>query len=91
MSKFGNCGEYIRKPCVKCGRHRVEHWSKGFDICEKCGWCEQLNQYINDGDERYFDSCGECKHFDACSHELGWIEDTTVACGDFKPKDGKQE
>ena len=91
MSKYGNCGEYIRKPCEKCGRHRVEHWSKGFDICEKCGWCEQLNEYIDETDEGYFDSCGECKDFNVCSNQHSFITDSTVAGGCFKPKDGEQE
>lgn len=48
MLKVGECQGYIDEDCVSCGRHRVEHYSKGFDICEKCRWCKQLNRHILD-------------------------------------------
>lgn len=64
MSKFGECRGYTGKPCIKCGRYRVEHFStsyqyrpifpNGFDICEKCRWCPQLDNYVSD-DEFYED------------------------------------
>ena len=37
---------YISIDCPNCGRHRVEHWSCGKDICEKCLWCIQENDYF---------------------------------------------
>jgi len=52
MLKVGECQGYANEDCPNCGRHRVEHYSKGFDICEKCHWCVQLNRYISD-DEFY--------------------------------------
>ena len=55
MLKVGECQGYIDEDCVNCGRHRVEHYSKGFDICEKCRWCPQLNEYVSD-DEFYEDN-----------------------------------
>lgn len=54
MSKFGDYEGYTGKPCAECGRYRVEHFSKGFDICEKCRWCPQLDNYVLD-DEFYED------------------------------------
>lgn len=59
MSKFGRCQGYTGKPCSNCGRYRVERYLKGgisgFEICEKCHWCEQLNRYVSD-DEFYDDA-----------------------------------
>lgn len=52
--KLGELGEYegyIEEDCENCGRHRVEHFSGGFDICEKCNWCKQLKTYILETDE----------------------------------------
>jgi len=43
-----------------CGRYRVEHYSSGFEICEKCRWCEQFHKYIPD-DEFYGDDFEEVK------------------------------
>ena len=66
MSKFGRCQGYTGKPCSNCGRYRVEHFEEpyvapnepnfgnGYDICEKCSWCEQLGRYVTD-DEFYDD------------------------------------
>ena len=38
---------YINKDCPECGRHRVIHWGCGKDICEKCNWCIQDNEFYN--------------------------------------------
>lgn len=54
MSRFGEWQGYIGEPCKNCGRYRVEHYSSGFEICEKCRWCEQFHKYIPD-DEFYDD------------------------------------
>lgn len=53
MLKIGECQGYIDEDCSNCGRHRVEHYSKGFDICEKCRWCKQLDRHILD--EEFYD------------------------------------
>lgn len=43
---------YVNKDCPNCGRHRVEGWSSGIEICEKCNWCIQDNNYYTaDEDE----------------------------------------
>ena len=52
MSKFGECEGYTGDECENCGRVRVEHYSEGVDICEKCRWCKQLNKFVSD-DEFY--------------------------------------
>lgn len=52
MSKFGDCEGYISEKCEYCGRVRVEHYSNGVDICEKCRWCKQLQNFVTD-DELY--------------------------------------
>ena len=36
---------YLETKCPNCGRLRVEHWSNGKDICEKCLWCIQDEDY----------------------------------------------
>ena len=46
------CEGYISEECENCGRIRVEHYSSGHDICEKCRWCKQLKRYVLD-DELY--------------------------------------
>lgn len=43
--KYGRNNGYTGEACTNCGRVRVEHYSKGFDICEKCNWCVQENDY----------------------------------------------
>ena len=59
MSKFGKCEGYRNIPCPNCGRYRLEHYSKGFDICEKCDWCVQLGEYIDRYDADEFGEGGE--------------------------------
>lgn len=46
MSKFGEYEGYTGEECESCGRVRVEHYSEGFDICEKCRWCKQLQSFV---------------------------------------------
>lgn len=97
MGKFGKNGDYIGKPCEKCGRYRVEHFSKGFDICEKCQWCVQLGRYVSD-DEIYDDECCDCKDYETCPCGKIMREDGSSlsgmpegVCINFKPKGGDQE
>lgn len=44
--EMGECEGYTGEECPNCGRVRVEHWSGGKDICEKCHWCIQDNDYF---------------------------------------------
>lgn len=36
---------YTGESCPKCGRVRIEKWSDGLRICEKCGFCVEENSY----------------------------------------------
>ena len=45
-NSLGKNEGYIDRDCPKCGRHRVEHWSKGKSICEKCYWCIEEKRYM---------------------------------------------
>lgn len=48
-NELGYCKGYIADPCPKCGRVRVEAWSCGKHICEKCHWCiEDGTYYLED-------------------------------------------
>ena len=47
MQNLGKCLGYVAEPCPNCGRVRVEAYSGGKHICEKCSWCVE--------DEEYFD------------------------------------
>ena len=51
MSKLGNLLGYTGEQCPNCGRFRVEKWSCGKRICEKCLWCIEDNCYILDEDD----------------------------------------
>lgn len=55
MSRFGKCGEYRGFPCPNCGRYRLVHYSKGFDICEKCDWCVELGEYVDTSEPLNYD------------------------------------
>lgn len=50
--EMGEIVGYLDLACPNCGRHRVEHWSGGKDICEKCQWCIQDNGYF---ENEFFD------------------------------------
>lgn len=41
---------YVDMDCPKCGRHRVEVWSNGKHICEKCLWCIEDKEYYWEND-----------------------------------------
>ena len=45
-SKLGNLIGYTGEKCPNCGRVRVEKWSCGYRICEKCNWCIEREDYI---------------------------------------------
>lgn len=39
---------YISKPCANCGRQRAEEYKSGMIVCEKCGWDQRMNCYVED-------------------------------------------
>lgn len=51
--EMGECEGYTGETCPNCGRVRVEHWGCGKDICEKCHWCLQDNDYFTNEFFRY--------------------------------------
>lgn len=46
MQDLGKNLGYISEPCPNCGRVRVEKWSGGKHICEKCNWCIEDGEYF---------------------------------------------
>ena len=45
---LGEIVKYVDKDCPQCGRHRVELFECGKEICEKCHWCITDNEYSTD-------------------------------------------
>lgn len=39
---------YISKPCINCGRNRVEISNKGRKVCEKCFMDQDTGKYAID-------------------------------------------
>lgn len=39
--------KYVGHRCPNCGRIRVEVWSNGWHICEKCNWCIETQDYVD--------------------------------------------
>lgn len=52
-NEMGENTGYIDTECPNCKRMRVERWSCGKDICEKCHWCIQDNSYFSNEFFRY--------------------------------------
>jgi ribosomal protein L37AE/L43A len=46
--EFGKCLGYSGDPCPICGRFRLERYENGKEICEKCGWCPQNCEFVED-------------------------------------------
>lgn len=49
--KMLECLGYTGENCINCGRLRVEKWSNGLRICEKCNYDQDKKEYsteIND-------------------------------------------
>lgn len=42
---------YSDKECINCGRLRVEKYSDGTEICEKCNFDQNKKEYILRGEE----------------------------------------
>lgn len=49
-NNFGKCLGYDREPCPNCGRLRLENYENGKQVCEKCMWCPQDNEYKSERD-----------------------------------------
>ena len=48
MTSWGKrLGFYSDRDCPECGRHRLEPYENGKEICEKCGWCPQEERYVS--------------------------------------------
>lgn len=39
---------YVKDECINCGRCRVEKYTDGSLICEKCHFNQETNQYDTD-------------------------------------------
>ena len=37
--------EYIDEECVSCGRYRVEMYTDGRKVCEKCHYNQETNEF----------------------------------------------
>ena len=46
---------YTGKRCINCGRARVEKYSSGNEICEKCGFEQKTKQYYENEYGRFDD------------------------------------
>ena len=49
MSKenWGKCLGYTGEECESCGRVRVEKYENRKTVCEKCGWCKEIQEYVD--------------------------------------------
>lgn len=47
MQDLGRNLGYVSEPCPNCGRVRVEKYSSGKHICEKCAWCIEDGEYFD--------------------------------------------
>lgn len=44
-NKYGNPVKYLSNECINCGRVRVELWSCGQKICEKCHFNQDTKEF----------------------------------------------
>lgn len=54
MSNLGELIGYTDEHCPNCGRLRVEAWTCGKHICEKCHWCIEDGAYCRENDVDYY-------------------------------------
>jgi ribosomal protein L37AE/L43A len=47
MKEWSKCLGYTGTACPNCGRYRLERYKNGKEICEKCQWCPQEQQYVD--------------------------------------------
>jgi len=45
--------KYLHKDCIECGRHRVELWTSGKEICDKCGFEQNDKEFYSNEYGRY--------------------------------------
>lgn len=45
--KKGEIIKYLSEPCINCGRIRVELYTSGSKICEKCGFDQEKNDFYS--------------------------------------------
>lgn len=50
--RFGKWLGYTGEPCVNCGRYRVEKYSDGHQVCEKCSYDQDHKRYVTE-EEKY--------------------------------------
>lgn len=43
--KWGDAMKYLDKDCPHCGRHRVELFKNGKEVCEKCSYNAVTNEF----------------------------------------------
>lgn len=56
LNELGELIGYTGEACPNCGRVRVESWTCGKRICEKCHWCIEDNEYLyDDWDDGLYD------------------------------------
>ena len=53
MQDLGEYLGYDSEPCPNCGRVRVEKYSGGKRICEKCAWCIEDERYYIEEEPEY--------------------------------------
>ena len=44
--------DYVYKACPNCGRYRVEEYTNGDEICEKCRWNLTKQRYEVDDENK---------------------------------------
>lgn len=69
MQDLGKCLGYVSEPCPNCGRVRVEKYSGGKHICEKCSWCVEDDEYFDW--DRYDDEVTFADYHKMWSEALG--------------------
>ena len=47
FKEMGNLIGYTGENCVNCGRCRVEKWSSGLKICDKCGTDQKTGEHYS--------------------------------------------
>lgn len=62
MDALGKSLGYTGEECPNCGRIRVEAFENGLEICDKCNWSKQLNDYFDWN--AYMDEKMRCEYTD---------------------------
>lgn len=59
VGKLGELIDYTGEACPNYGRVRVELWTCGKRICEKCHWCIEDEAYEYDDEDDDYSTFGE--------------------------------